>query len=360
VAALESTGDAAAKAALHAAAAQLTTATAQSLWVAPSEAVPPSEGETVFTASSSASNELSSLRHDHTVSPEALLAARNEILEAQLDLARSAEGQVPGAHTPPGASPLKKWEDAYAALGERTTNAATSVAQSTVEQAANNYLSSETSELFAAPEAITGEPLTAKGRPEFFYYGAEGCPFCAVDRWSMVVALAQFGTFSPLGLTVSATSDIDPSTHSFSFYNSNFHSHYMAFVPVEGFTNQPGPFTCGHETFELWTTLQAPTPGQQEIILRYDGFEGCFRGVPFLDVANKWSTIGSYPNPAVIGGLSWQQVAAKLAEPNSAAGQAIDGGAEIITAQICNVDGGQPASICATSTVRRYQEIFTP
>jgi hypothetical protein len=78
--------------------------------------------------------------------------------------------------------------------------------------------------------------------------------------------------------------------------------------------------------------------------------------VPFVDVANKWSTLGSYPNPGVIAGMSWQQIVATLSNPSSVAGQAIDGGAEILTAQICEVDGGVPTRVCASKVVQRYQE----
>lgn len=173
----------------------------------------------------------------------------------------------------------------------------------------------------------------------------------------MVAALAQFGKFSPLGLTVSSTYDIDPSTRTLSFYQTKFKSSFVAFVPVEGFTNQPGgTLTCGENTYPFWTALQALTAGEQELIDLYDAYEGCLEGVPFLDTANKWSTIGSYANPEVIAGMSWQQVAAAMAQPDSPAGQAIDGGAEIITAQICEVDGEQPARVCDSSVVRRYQE----
>ena len=33
---------------------------------------------------------------------------------------------------------------------------------------------------------------------------------------------------------------------------------------------------------------------------------------PFLDVANKWTTVGSYPDPSVIEGMSWQQITSVL------------------------------------------------
>ena len=43
-------------------------------------------------------------------------------------------------------------------------------------------------------------PLMSGGKPEVFYAGSEACPFCGVQRWGMIVALSQFGTFSNLHL----------------------------------------------------------------------------------------------------------------------------------------------------------------
>ena len=44
------------------------------------------------------------------------------------------------------------------------------------------------------PKTISGAPLTSGGKPEVLYIGAEYCPYCAAERWSMVVALSRFGT----------------------------------------------------------------------------------------------------------------------------------------------------------------------
>jgi len=32
------------------------------------------------------------------------------------------------------------------------------------------------------------------------YIGAEYCPYCAVERWPLIVALNRFGTLTNLGL----------------------------------------------------------------------------------------------------------------------------------------------------------------
>ena len=42
-------------------------------------------------------------------------------------------------------------------------------------------------------ETITGnpKPLTANGKPELLYVGAEFCPYCGAMRWAEIVALSQ-------------------------------------------------------------------------------------------------------------------------------------------------------------------------
>ena len=54
------------------------------------------------------------------------------------------------------------------------------------------------------PSRISGAPLTSGGKPEMLYMGAEYCPYCAAERWSMIVALSRFGTFNGLTTTRSA------------------------------------------------------------------------------------------------------------------------------------------------------------
>jgi Domain of unknown function (DUF929) len=351
---LVAAGDTKAKAALQAATADLSEATAASLWVDSSDAVPPPEGKAVFAKATAALKQLNRILNDRTVPEGALLEATAEIGEAEDDLAVVAAEEVPGFHAPPG-TPAKKWRAAFHELGKQITGSVTSVPQATVEAAALNYgaqLEEKSIELWTAPQMISGSPLTDEGKPELFYYGAEGCPFCAIARWSMVAALAQFGNFSTLGPMVSSTTDLDPATHTLTFYRSKYKSSYVAFVPDEAFTNQPACETC------FWTELQAPTPAQQELINSYDidEYEGeIFHGFPFLDVANKWATLSSTANPELLAGMSWQQIATVMRDAGSPVGQAIDGGAEIITAQICEADGEQPVRICESAIVQAYR-----
>jgi hypothetical protein len=52
--------------------------------------------------------------------------------------------------------------------------------------------------------------LTSAGIPRVVYIGAEYCPYCAAQRWAMVVALSRFGTFSALGASESSTTYVFP------------------------------------------------------------------------------------------------------------------------------------------------------
>ncbi len=91
------------------------------------------------------------------------------------------------------------------------------------------------------PIVISGQPpLSIDGKsPTILYYGAEYCPYCAAERWAMVAALSRFGTFSGLKITASSHTDVDPETHTFSFYGSTYTSPYINFVPIETDSNVP-------------------------------------------------------------------------------------------------------------------------
>ncbi len=62
-------------------------------------------------------------------------------------------------------------------------------------------------------KAAQGNPPVNKataGLPIVFYAGGEYCPYCAAERWSMVMALSRFGTFSNLTLMQSSSTDSLP------------------------------------------------------------------------------------------------------------------------------------------------------
>jgi thiol-disulfide isomerase/thioredoxin len=123
----------------------------------------------------------------------------------------------------------------------------------------------------AKPQTISGgTPLTANGKPEVLYMGAEYCPYCAAERWAMIVALSRFGTFSGLATVHSAAAngagqaEPFPNTPTFTFANATYTSQYLTFSSVEEQTNIPDSATGGY------TQLQKPTAAQQALIAKYD------------------------------------------------------------------------------------------
>jgi hypothetical protein len=209
-------------------------------------------------------------------------------------------------------------------------------------------------------KAITGTTtsLTAGGKPEMLYIGAEYCPYCAAERWSMIVALSRFGTFSGLATVHSASvngggvHEPYPNTPTWTFANSKYTSKYLTFTPVETQTNIPDKTTQGY------TSLQTPTPAQNALLAKYDippyvpaGSSG---SIPFIDFGNKYLIAGASYSPQVLAGLSWAKIGADLSNPNSTVAKAIDGTANYMTAAICKMTGNQPASAC-TATVQSLE-----
>ena len=184
---------------------------------------------------------------------------------------------------------------------------------------------------------VTGPPLTQGGKPQVLYIGAEYCPYCAAQRWAMIVALSRFGTFSGLHTVHSASRDVYPNTPTFTFAGSHYTSKYLSFAPVEETTNVPnGPSS--------YTPLEKPTAAQQALASKYDK-QG---SIPFIDFGNKYTEVGNMGGytPQALSGKSWAQIAAALSDPSSSIAKAVDGSANYTTAAICKLTNNQPASAC--------------
>ena len=206
------------------------------------------------------------------------------------------------------------------------------------------------------PQKITGgTSLTSNGKPEMLYMGAEYCPYCAAERWAMVVALSRFGTFSGLHTTHSGniTGEVFPNTPSLTFYKSTYTSKYLTFTPVEMQTNVPD------STGQSYTNLQTPTAAQQSLLKKYDAppyVPSTSQGaIPFIDFGNKYMLSGATYSPQVLQGKTWSQIAAALKNPASPIAKAVDGTANYLTAAICTMTGNQPASAC-TPVVKQLEK----
>jgi hypothetical protein len=213
----------------------------------------------------------------------------------------------------------------------------------------------------ATPKAVTnGTPLTANGKPEMLYMGAEYCPYCAAERWAMINALSRFGTFSGLSTIHSAAAngagqaEPYPNTPTWTFHGSTYTSKYLTFTPVESETNIPDRASGGY------TALETPTKDQTALLTKYDvppyvpsGSEGA---IPFIYFGGKYIIAGASYSPQVLAGLSWSKIASEVKNnPSSDVAKAVVGTANYITAAICKMTGNQPASAC-TSTIQSLEK----
>ena len=213
----------------------------------------------------------------------------------------------------------------------------------------------------ATPKAVTnGTPLTANGKPEMLYMGAEYCPYCAAERWAMINALSRFGTFSGLSTIHSAAAngagqaEPYPNTPTWTFHGSTYTSKYLTFTPVESETNIPDKASGGY------TALETPTKDQTALLTKYDvppyvpsGSEGA---IPFIYFGGKYIIAGASYSPQVLAGLSWSKIASEVKNnPSSDVAKAVVGTANYITAAICKMTGNQPASAC-TSTIQSLEK----
>jgi Domain of unknown function (DUF929) len=207
--------------------------------------------------------------------------------------------------------------------------------------------------------AVSGPPsilVGPTGRPQFLYIGAEYCPYCAAERWSTVVALSHFGTFDKLYQTTSSSSDIYPSTPTFTFYTGHYGgsfytSKYVDFAPVETQGNVP-------DASGNYTTLQTPTTEQQNILNKYDvpPYTTSAGSIPFISIANQFIMTGASYSPQDLQNLQWQDVANSLSDPTSQVAKDILGTANYMTAAICMTTHQQPGNVCNTEVIQKIEQ----
>jgi hypothetical protein len=170
--------------------------------------------------------------------------------------------------------------------------------------------------------------------------GAEYCPFCAAERWTMVYWLSQFGTFKGLSEVQSSATDVDANTDTFSFYKSTYTSSVSDFSATEAYDRDQQP-------------LQQLSPQVSAIFSKYDTppYTEIAGQFPFLDIANRYVLLNTSFDPGLLQNLTWDQIAAKMKDPNDPVCKAIVGNANILTAATCLALGYVPASVHAASTI---------
>lgn len=187
--------------------------------------------------------------------------------------------------------------------------------------------------------------LVVNGKPEVVFVGGEYCPYCAAERWVIVMALSRFGTFKNLSTIQSSSNDVDPNTDTFTFYKSSYSSPYIDFNFNEIEDRNQNP-------------LMTMSSATQNIFTKYDNppYTISSGGFPFLDIGGVFSLYTTSYDPADLQGLSWNQIATDLKDPTSAVAKDIIGNANIITAATCIATGDQPSTVCSTPTIQTIEQ----
>ena len=210
---------------------------------------------------------------------------------------------------------------------------------------------------------VKGPPpvlLGPAGKPQFLYIGADYCPFCAAQRWAIVVALSHFGTFSKLYQTTSSSVDVYPDTSTFTFSpslygGSLYTSSYVDFVAVETQGNQ-------QDASGNYPVLQTPTTEQQQLLNTYDAppytTPTQAGSIPFVDIANQYVAIGLSQgfSPQDLAGQHWQDIATSLSDSTSTVAKGIIGTSNYMTAGICMTTHQQPGSVCNTDVIQKIEQ----
>jgi hypothetical protein len=247
--------------------------------------------------------------------------------------------------------------------------------------------------------------LSNNGKPTFVYIGAQGCPFCAQQRWAFAVALSRFGNFSSLFYDKSATDDGNVPTFMFNF-STAVYNEATSQLPVNngpyGDSN-PTPFFSGtlfssqyinFEAFDqaggsfltnisginalspnIYTNVYEEgnaginVPSGSSVPNESKGFgikNFWIGGVPFFDINNQYVFDGATIDPVIFnsnGALLSQysthsDLLNSIENPTqNSFGETVLGAANILTAEICSTINNT-APVCKLSYISGLQNII--
>jgi hypothetical protein len=193
--------------------------------------------------------------------------------------------------------------------------------------------------LMTKVQSFSGQPFVSGTKPVIVYIGADYCPYCAFQRWPLVMALMRFGNFSSLNLMLSSSTDVFPNSATFTFYGSKYTSNYLVFQGYEQEDRSQNPL--------------ATVPSNYTAVFQQYG--GAY---PFLDFANKYVVSGSFFFPDQLTGRNWTQVAKLLSSNNIVSNQIISA-TNAITAAICKVTSNAPSSVCGNGSISGLTTLLT-
>ncbi len=213
----------------------------------------------------------------------------------------------------------------------------TAVPVSTLASAVNHFHDPSSAVPLTYPQPISGPTYSVGGKPGGFYMGAEYCPYCATQRWPLVIALSKFGTWTGLQTMKSSSTDVWPSTPTVTFLHATYTSKYFGFDHWELETR-------------TYKSLQKPSARGQSLFNKYN-LQG---GIPFIYLDGKYviNEVGYSPQYLRKGGgqhtdgISFTAALDSIAGGSSTLAANVEANAGAITADICQITHGHPGSVC--------------
>lgn len=179
--------------------------------------------------------------------------------------------------------------------------------------------------------AYGGPPISEGGKPIVVYLGADYCPYCAAQRWSLILALMRFGSFSGLYYMASSPTDVFPNTPTFTFSHSSYVSDYVTFQAYESEDRAGQP-------------LQSVPSNYSSISRQFGG------SIPFIDIGNRYVAIGASFSPSLLAGKNWTTIASSV-QADQGEGVQIKQGANVLTAAVCKLTDNRPQSVCLDGSI---------
>lgn len=187
--------------------------------------------------------------------------------------------------------------------------------------------------------SVTGQPYTSNGKPIIVYIGADYCPYCAFQRWPLVLALMRFGNFTNLAYMESSSTDVYPDSPTFSFHGSSYTSKYIVFEGFEQEDRNQNPLDT--------------VPGNYTTVFSQFG-----SSYPFININDQYVITGAFYFPDQLDGKNWTQIT-QLLSTNSIVSNEVVTSANAITAAICKVTPNAPSSVCGNSSISGLTLLLT-
>jgi thiol-disulfide isomerase/thioredoxin len=180
---------------------------------------------------------------------------------------------------------------------------------------------------------VSKDTMRRDGRLFVFFMGAEHCPHCAAERWSIVRALQKFGQWSGLKQTISAARDeLFLNLPTYDLTEASYTSQHVEFVAREIKDREFKP-------------LQKLLKTEEKLVRQYNSE----RSIPFLLIGGRFMQIGAGFTPKIFIGHTFRQTETELKKAESEIRKTIDAEANIIAALMCVA--GLPQELCKESGV---------